>query len=312
MERWYGIRFNMPSFAPLKDFSENVYSQYGEDGIVAEALRRLRKYVELDSWCVEFGAWDGEHLSNTCRLIRDEGFSAVLIEGDSRKARLLAHNFPEENVHTLHRFVHFEGSHSLDSILSGTPIPSDFDFLSIDVDGCDYWILEGLERYLPKVICIEINPTIPNSVDFVQPKNFDVKHGSSAKAIVRLAKSKGYSPVAATNCNLILVRTEFLAYVIEEEQELEELYPNGNDATYLFSGYDGSLLSNKASITLPWHGLKVMLSAIQVMPRYLRIFQGDYGRGRRFLYLLWSYWYYTVHFPKKVIARILGKIKGVG
>ena len=35
---------------------------------------------------VEFGAWDGRHLSNTCHLVESRGYSAVLIEGDEKRA----------------------------------------------------------------------------------------------------------------------------------------------------------------------------------------------------------------------------------
>ena len=41
--------------------------------------------VKLDKWCVEFGAWDGVYCSNTCHLIRDKEYKAVLIEGDKSK-----------------------------------------------------------------------------------------------------------------------------------------------------------------------------------------------------------------------------------
>ncbi len=45
-----------------------------------------------------------------------------------------------------------------------------FDFLSIDIDGCDYHIFEQLELFTPKIICIEFNHMIPNEVEFVQVK----------------------------------------------------------------------------------------------------------------------------------------------
>ena len=161
----------------LKQFKQNVYSQHGEDGIISEILHRISMTCSLDQWCVEFGAWDGLHLSNTARLIKEFGYSAVLIEGDTKRAKNLALNFPQSNVHAINRFISFEGENTLDNILSKTPIPSDFDFLSIDIDGVDYWVLDSMETVRPKIICIEFNPTIPNAVDFVQPKNFSVRQG---------------------------------------------------------------------------------------------------------------------------------------
>jgi hypothetical protein len=65
---------------PLAQYASDTYSQFGEDGIIAECLSRISAVAPLNKWCVEFGAWDGVHLSNTCRLIREEGYSAVLVE----------------------------------------------------------------------------------------------------------------------------------------------------------------------------------------------------------------------------------------
>lgn len=275
----------------LSDYREDVYSQNGEDGIIREILRRMRPHISLNSWCVEFGAWDGVHLSNTCRLIREENFSAVLIEGDKRKAGVLSRNFPEDQVLTLCSFVHFEGEDTLDQTLLRTSIPKDFDFLSIDVDGVDFHIFESLQHFTPKIICIEYNPTIPNSVEFIQARDFGVKQGSSARAIVRLARQKSYSLVAQTHCNLIFVSNHLRDFVVHEEQFIENLNPSGNDATVIFSGMDGTILSNRESIKLPWHGLNIPLAKFQVLPQPLRLFPGDYGIPRRVLFKVWKIYY---------------------
>jgi len=273
------------SMADLNSFQKNTYSQNGEDGVIAEILHRISKKSSLDKWCVEFGAWDGVHLSNTCKLIREDGYKAVLIEGDSKRVAQLNNNLPQDNVTKICRFINFEGKDTLDNVLSETPIPHDFDFLSIDIDGVDYHIFDGLKKYSPKVICIEFNPTIPNVVDFVQPRNFSIKQGSSAKAIVRLASEKGYILVAVVGCNLILVKNDLLDFVIETKQSLEDLNPNGNDGQYIFMGYDGTILSNKGSIIFPWTGFEIPLSNAQFLPSFLRSFGGDYSSLQKVLLL---------------------------
>src|SRR5579872_645620 len=158
--------------APLNAYAHNVYSQFGEDGIVAEIIHRIELHIAIDKWCVEFGAWDGVYLSNSYQLIKNKGYKAVLIEGDAKRHADLCKNIPSDEVIKLCEFVHFEGASSLDNILKKTNIPVDFDFMSIDIDGCDYHIWASLTDYRPKVICIEFNPTIPNEVEFVQPKTF--------------------------------------------------------------------------------------------------------------------------------------------
>jgi hypothetical protein len=51
--------------ADLSVYEKNITSQFGEDGIIEEVLNRIG--IENAS-CVEFGAWDGKHFSNTWQL----------------------------------------------------------------------------------------------------------------------------------------------------------------------------------------------------------------------------------------------------
>ena len=143
-------------------------------------------------WFVEFGAWDGVHLSNTRHLIENGGWNAVLIEASTQKFAELEENsraFP--GVTCLRRFVTFDPPDNLDGILAGTAIPADFELLSIDMDGNDFHIWGSLRSYRPKIVLIEINPTMPNHVDFVQARDMSVQHRSSLAATVRLGRHKG-------------------------------------------------------------------------------------------------------------------------
>jgi hypothetical protein len=63
----------------LEDHRADVHSQFGEDGMIREALRLI---PDVPTRCVEFGAWDGRYKSNTRRLIVEDDWSAVLIEAD--------------------------------------------------------------------------------------------------------------------------------------------------------------------------------------------------------------------------------------
>ena len=263
---------------PLKAinaFAKSIHSQFGEDGIIEEIFARISRSMHLDGWCVEFGALDGVLFSNTYNLIKNKGYRAVLIEGSQKHYKELCRNIPEQQATKIRQFVTLEGSSSLDLILRTTPIPHDFDLLSIDIDGCDYHIFESLKLHRPKVVCIEFNPSIPNEVDFVQPANFAVKQGSSAKAIIRLAGEKGYFLAATTPCNLFLVREDFKSAV--GESALEELREDTECRTLIFFGYDGTVLSNRDNISIPWHRLTVRSRHLQVLPRYLRKFGEDYS-----------------------------------
>jgi hypothetical protein len=285
-----------------KIYKKNYYSQFGEDGIIEEILFRLSQ-VKLDKWCVEFGAWDGVYCSNTCHLIKNKGYNAVLIEGDKSKFSELKKNFPQNNVHKVNKYINIEGAKSLENILSETPIPKDFDFLSIDIDGADYYIFEGLNNYKPKIICIEFNPSIPNTVDFKQPKDINIRQGSSALAINRLANHKRYKTIAATNSNLILLREDLIQFVAYSVPSLHELNNLGNSPQYLFVGYDGTILSNKKKVDFIWHGVQIPISNNQFLPSYFRIFAGDYGFFRKLFFFLF------IKKPDLAFKHISKKIK---
>ena len=152
-------------------YKKNISSQSGEDGIIEEIFRRIKNL--LDYQCCEFGAWDGKHLSNTYNLIKNHNYKALLIEGDKKKFQILNSNFLNDKVIKLNKFVEFEGKNTLDNILENNNFNKNFDFLSIDIDGNDYHIFDSLKKFLPKLISIEYNPTIPNHVNFVQKKTIE-------------------------------------------------------------------------------------------------------------------------------------------
>ena len=65
----------------LLDYKVDVFSQSGEDGIIQKILEII---PDKNNWSAEFRAWDGVYLSNVVDLIKNTGYSAVLIEGSSR------------------------------------------------------------------------------------------------------------------------------------------------------------------------------------------------------------------------------------
>ena len=267
----------------LLDFRSDVYSQCGEDGVVERALALL---PDRDRWCVEFGAWDGIHLSNTRNLILNHGYSAVLIEGDAKRFRQLHGNYASnERVVPIQGFVGFGASDGLDRVLEGTEIPDDFDFLSIDIDGNDYHVWKAMQRLRPKLVCIEYNPTFHTDVDFAQPPDPRVSHGCSLAALVRLGREKGYELVCAMPWNAIFVREEHYKRFQIGDNSPHVLRKDTSLVTYLASGYDGEVILHGGG-ALPWHGIKLDASRVQPLPRVLRRYPGRYGYLQRALFKL--------------------------
>jgi hypothetical protein len=242
---------------PYNSFAANSYSQNGEDGVLRKVLEELASGKPLSHWCVEFGAWDGMHFSNTFSLVKDEGYQAVYIEGDSTRFRsLVATSISYPAIHPVNAFVsaRSDDDNSLANILSRTPIPADFDVLSIDIDSYDLDLWEVFEGYAPKMVIIEINSTIPPGVIW---RHGPGSPGNTFSATLNVALQKGYFAVCHTG-NLILVRNDLRNYLSIPERfivypELLFLYEQPWTATKTFLPVWSQLLNE----TLLWGLSKV-------------------------------------------------------
>jgi hypothetical protein len=265
----------------LLDYASNTHSQAGEDGVIAKILSL---FPEADRWCVEFGAWDGLFLSNVRRLIEEEGYSAILIEGDKKKFESLLNNYADNNnVATVNAFVGFHAEDGLDKILSSYSIPKNFDFLSIDVDGNDYHIWKAIKEYRPKAVCVEYNPTIPSEVYFVQTPDPGINQGCSLLALDELARSKGYELVSVLRYNAFFVdQTYFAKFEISNNQP-DVMRKDLSAITWFFLGYDGSV-HLAGSKQMPWHRINIDDQKLQILPRILRSYPGNYSTYQKLLF----------------------------
>lgn len=286
----------------LIEHSSDVFSQGGEDGVIQKILERL---PATDSWCVEFGALDGRHLSNSRNLIENFGYSAVLIEASGKHYRALEKTYADQpNVTTFNRFVGFQSNDNLDVILGDTAIPTDFDVLSIDIDGNDYHAWKACQRYQPKVVVIEFNPTIPVHINYQQEADPNLSKGSSLKAIIELGKEKGYEPVCVVNANAIFVREEYFSLFDIEDNSAEALWVDQKNVTYLFVTYDGEVVLEGPQ-TLKWHRIPLSIRKVQHLPKYLRDFPGNYSPLQKVLFALFLLVKNPGEFAKQFRRKIL-------
>lgn len=228
------------------------------------------------------------HLSNTRHLIESAGYSAVLIEGSSARAADLARNYASnERVHTKNAFVGFTATDNLDTLLADVPIPADFDFLSIDIDGNDYHIWKAMSRLRPKLIVIEFNPTIPTPVSFVQKADPNVSQGCSLLACVELGKEKGYELVCVTEFNAFFVRSEYFPLFGISDNRPETLRRSEKFVTYMFSGFDGHVYLHGCR-QMPWHNIEIKPPMVQQLPDSLQRFPDSYSGMERARFKLYK------------------------
>jgi hypothetical protein len=269
----------------LLEFKNNIYSQNGEDGIIEKILEMI---PDRDKWCVEFGAWDGIYLSNVKYLIDNKNYNAVMIEGSKERYTDLIKNYHgKNNVFTFNKFVGFSDSDNLDNILSESEIPTSFDFLSIDVDGNDYHIWKAFNKYQPKVICIEFNPTIPNEVLFTQPADESINQGSSLLSLVELGKQKGYELVSTLVNNAFFVKSEYFPLFNIDDNNHITLRESTKFVTYIYYGYDGEVFIDGNSKLL-WHNIKINKKKLQLVPKYFRKYPQNFTWFQNTIFGMWK------------------------
>lgn len=274
---------------PLSERARKVTSQVGEDGVIAAVLERL----SIDKgWCVEFGAWDGKYHSNTWNLVHNKGWKAVYIEANQGAFEQLIENSAGlPDVHCLNEFIEIEGPTSLDGLLARTPIPTDFEFLVIDIDSNDWHIWKSLAGYRPKVVMIEFSEFCPADIFYVKDPAAPGPSSASLTAVCELGKQKGYVLVAVIGGNAIFVVSELSSHFDLRDNSPKGMFQDFAN-TRLFQSYDGTLLL-AGNRELIWRHqrdrsgeikrINVTDEDIQVLPRGLRVFRPRLSYNNPFL-----------------------------
>jgi hypothetical protein len=169
-----------------------TYCQNNEEGILEEIIKRVVMHNKV---CVEIGSNNGVWLSNTAWLIKEKGFTGLMVEAD--------YNLWEESC------KNWAGNDKVKSTCSMVSeaninafITEDCDIASIDTDGIDYAIFRALIAK-PKVVIIEIDSSIPPDAD-----RFNSEGGAGYLPMVKLAHEKGYFLLCHTG-NLVLVDKKY-------------------------------------------------------------------------------------------------------
>lgn len=275
------------------------------DGVAATAAAIefiLGQLPDRNRWCVEFGAWDGLMGSTSRPLILQHDYSAALIESDRDRFAELQKNYADrKNIITRNQFVGFTAADGLDAILAGTPIPVNFDFLTVDIDGNDYHVWHAVVKYRPKVVMIEFNPTIPAEINFIQPADPQVSQGSSLAAFVELGKKKGYELLAVLGVNAFFVTAELFPRFGISDNRMEALWTQRDCVTYFFLGYDGRVFLRGCQ-KLPWQEhVPFHEGQVQVLPGFLQKY--PWAKKHRRLHAALTN---PVALVKKVVRRLTG------
>lgn len=200
-----------------------VYSQWGEDGIIQFLLR----YIEIINHVfVEFGV-ENYLESNTRFLLVNNNWSGLVMDGGSENISDIKSD-PIYWRHNLKADCAFVTKDNINDLLKRNGVSGDIGLLSVDIDGNDYWVWKEIDIISPRIVVVEYNSrfgpdravTVPYDENFVrrQAHHSMIYFGASLKALINLGKKKGYSFVGCNKhgVNAFFVRSDILVYPLQE------------------------------------------------------------------------------------------------
>lgn len=181
--------------------TEGAYSQFGEETLWDFIFSNIGT---TNMFLVDFGAGGlGCEMSNS-RSLTERGWTGLRMDGE-----------PDPDTDIKKEFITKE---NIVELFKKYNVPLEFDFLSIDIDGNDYWVLDKiLDKYAPRVICAEFNGTIEKDVSKVMKYNPEHTwkendyYGFSFEAGKKLGHKHDYTVVHQVNStNMYLIRKDLI------------------------------------------------------------------------------------------------------
>lgn len=198
----------------LGRYEQQVFSQGGEDGIIAEIFRRIGVTNRIFVECAPGNGLE----CNTLYLLAQD-WTGLWVEASPKHVRTIRQTFKKKLSQNALRLQSQQvTAENIESVLDEVSLPADFDLLSIDLDRNDYWVWSRIERYRPRVVVIEYNAIFPPGCRWVveykpeavwdETSNF----GASLTALEQLGAEKGYKLVGCTlaGTNAFFIRDDLV------------------------------------------------------------------------------------------------------
>jgi hypothetical protein len=227
----------------LERFGYKVFSQNDEDGIISEIFNRIGT---TNKKFVEFGVGNG--LECNSHFLLHKGWKGLWIEGNKKCIKQIKKLFVEplkkSQLTILNEFITRENINELIGGEGG--VKGEIDLLSIDIDGNDFWVWEGINCIDSRVVVIEYNPKFPPPHEWVMP--YDPKYiydgtsdflGASLESLDKLGRKLGYQLVGTTmgGINAFFVKSELAQSLFVLPATAVNLYNPQRLVYYLNSGY---------------------------------------------------------------------------
>lgn len=206
----------------IQDYEFKVFSQWGEDGI----LQYLTRVIPMEhKTFLEFGV--GNFFESNCRfLMTKDNWRGLVIDGSAANmAQLKRSSFYWK--HHLMAVDAFITKDNINALLAQSQFAADVGILSVDLDGNDYYVLDAIDTFTPRILICEYNAVFgaTRKISVPYDPSFDrttahfsnLYWGASLAAMTHLANKRGYSLVGTNTArnNAFFVRNDLLNTRVE-------------------------------------------------------------------------------------------------
>jgi hypothetical protein len=255
---------NLKKIKNLSQIEFQVYSQWGEDGIIDWLINKIPK---IPKNFLEIGTQDYKE-SNTRFLLTNRNWDGFLIEGEESAVK----NIKSQRVYWKHNLKvknKFLTKENINAVIKKLNVPKKLGLLSLDIDGIDYWALKELSAINPAIIICEYNPlfgvkksiTVPYKKNFIRSKEHysHLYYGASIQAFKDILKRKKYHFLGTNSAgnNAFFIKDEYLkrpTKIISNikifESKFRESRNKKNKLNYLEKKASLKLIENKIVIDL--------------------------------------------------------------
>tara|TARA_B110000037_G_scaffold129456_1_gene147051 strand:- start:1687 stop:2607 length:921 start_codon:yes stop_codon:yes gene_type:complete len=188
---------NLKKIKDLSVVEFQVYSQWGEDGIIDWLIS---KFPQIPKNFLEIGTQDYKE-SNTRFLLINRNWDGFLIEGDKGDVQKIKSQriYWKHNLKIRNKFITKD---NINDVVRKFNVPKKLGLLSLDIDGVDYWVLKELSTLNPSIVICEYNSlfgekksiTVPYKENFIRSKEHysNLYYGASIQAFIDIMKTKNY------------------------------------------------------------------------------------------------------------------------
>lgn len=206
----------------LRDVEFQVFSQFGDDGIIQWLVNNLE--IRHRTF-VEFGVQDYQE-SNTRFLMMNDNWSGLVMDGSEQNVNRIrgADYFWKFELFAKAAFIDCD---NVNSLISSAPFDKEIGLLHVDLDGVDYWIWKAISCISPVIVILEYNSvfgadraiTVPYDQAFQRTNSHfsNLYFGASLPALCEVSTQKGYSLVGCNSGgnNAYFVRNDKLNDVVK-------------------------------------------------------------------------------------------------